>query len=66
MAIKRGKGKIEEIKESMKEGIIERTDEYQYLGWWLIEANNTRIQLYEIKSRGGYMVRDIKIMGYII
>ena len=30
MVIKSGKGKIEEIKEVVKEGIIERTDEYKY------------------------------------
>ena len=40
MVIKSGKGKIEEIKESVKEGIIERTNEYKYLGWWFSEANN--------------------------
>ena len=38
MAIKSGKAKIEEIKESVKEGIIERTDEYKYLGWWFSQA----------------------------
>ena len=63
MVIKSGKGKIEEIKESVKEGITERTDEYKYLGWWFSEANNIRRQQYEIKSSSGYMVRDIKIMG---
>ena len=62
MVIKSGKGKIEEIKEVVKEGIIERTDEYKYLGWWFSEANNIRRQLHEIKSRSGYMVREIKIM----
>ena len=30
------------IKESMKEGIIEMTYEYKYLGWWFSEANNIR------------------------
>ena len=63
MVIKSGKGKIEEIKESVKGGIIERTDEYNYLGWWFSEANDIRRQLHEIKSRSGYMVREIKIMG---
>ena len=63
MVIKSGKGNIKEIKESVKEGIIERIDEYKYLGWWLSEANNIRRQLHEIKSRSGYMVREIKIMG---
>ena len=43
----------------MKEGIIERIDEYKYLGWWFSEENNIR----RIKSRSGYMVREIKIMG---
>ena len=33
MVIKSRKGKNLEIKESVKEGIIERTDEYKYLGW---------------------------------
>ena len=47
----------------MKERIIERTDEYKYLGWWFSEANNIRRHLHEIKSRSGYMVREIKIMG---
>ena len=47
----------------MKRGIIERTDVYKYLGWWFSEANNIRKQLHEIKSRSGYMVREIKIMG---
>ena len=42
MVIKSGKGKIEEIKESVKEGIIERIDEYKYLGWWFSEASNIR------------------------
>ena len=46
----------------MKEGIIERTDKYKYLGWWFCEANNIK-RLHEIKSRSGYMVREIKIMG---
>ena len=32
MVIESGKGKIEEVKESVKEGIIERADEYKYLG----------------------------------
>ena len=59
-------GKIEEIKESVKEGIIKRTDEYKYLGWWFSEANNIRRQLHEIKSRSGYMVREIKRMGHNI
>ena len=63
MVIKSGKGKIEEIKESVKEGIIERTDGYKYLGWWFSEAHNIRRLLHEIKSRTGYMVREIKIMG---
>ena len=47
----------------MKEGIIERIDEYKYLGWWLGEASNVRRQLHKIKSRSGYIVREIKIMG---
>ena len=46
----------------MKEGIIERIDEYKYLGWWFSEASNIRRQLHEVKSRSGYMVREIKIM----
>ena len=46
MVIKSGKGKIEEIKESVKEGIINRTDEYKYLGWRFSEANNIRRQLH--------------------
>ena len=54
MVIKSGKGKI---KESVKEGISERTDEYTYLGWRFSEANNIRRLLHEIKSRSGYMVR---------
>ena len=33
MVIKSRNGKIEEIKESVKEGIIERTDYYKYLGY---------------------------------
>ena len=37
---KKWKGKIEEIKESVKDGIIERIDEYKYLGWWFSEANS--------------------------
>ena len=61
--IKSGKGKIEETKESVKEGIIERIDEYKYLGWWFSEASNIRRQLHEIKSRSGYIIREIKIMG---
>ena len=63
MAIKSGKGKIEEIIESVKEGIIERIVEYNYLGWWFSEANNIKRQLNEFKSRSGYMVRGIKTMG---
>ena len=47
----------------MKEGIIERIDEYKYLGWWFSEANDIRRQLHEIQSRSGYIVREIKIMG---
>ena len=47
----------------MKEGIIERIDECKYLGWWFSEANNIIRQLHEIKSRSGYMVSEIKIMG---
>ena len=39
---KSGKGKIEEIKESMNEGIIERTDAYTYLECWFSETNNIR------------------------
>ena len=31
MVIKSGKGKIEETKESVKEGIIEKIDEYKHL-----------------------------------
>ena len=57
------RGKIEEIKESVKEGIIERIDEYKYLGWWFSEASNIRRQIQEIKSRSGYIVREIRIMG---
>ena len=30
----------------MKEGIVERTDEYKYVGWWFSEANNIRRQLH--------------------
>ena len=38
--------KIEEIKESVKEGIIERTHEYKYLRWWFSEADNfTRLRV---------------------
>ena len=62
MVIKSGKRKIEELKESLKEGIIERTDEYKYLGWWFSEANNIRRQIHTIKSRIGYM-GEINIMG---
>ena len=47
MVLKSGKGKIEEIKVS--EGIIERTDEYKYLGWWFSEANNIRRQLQKLR-----------------
>ena len=63
MGIKSGKGKIVEIKRISEREIIERTDEYKYLGWWFNEANNIRKQLHEIKTRIGYMVREIKIMG---
>ena len=63
MVIKSGKGKIEEIKEPVKEGIIERIDEYKYLGWWFSEASNIRRQIQGIKSRSGYIGREIKIMG---
>ena len=63
MIIKSGKGKIEEIKESVKEGIIEKIDEYKYLEWWFSEASNIRRQIHEIKSRSGYIIREIKIMG---
>ena len=45
MVIKSGKGKIEEIKELVKEGIIERKDEYKYLGWWFSEASNIRVEV---------------------
>ena len=45
------------------EGIIERIDEYKYLGWWFSETYNKRGQLHEIKSISGFMVREIKIMG---
>ena len=62
MVIKSGKEKIEEIKESVKEGIIERINEYKYLGWCFSEAINIRRQLHEIKSRSGFMVREIKII----
>ena len=47
----------------MKEGIIEWIDEYKYLGWWFSEASNIRRQIHKIKSRSGYIVREIKIMG---
>ena len=47
MVIKSGKGKVEEIKKSVKEGIIKRTDKYKYLGWWFCEANHIRRQLHE-------------------
>ena len=63
MVIKSGEGKIEEIKELVKEGIIKRTDEYKDLELWFREANNIRRQLHKIKTRRGYMVREIKIMG---
>ena len=63
MVIKSGKGNIEEIKESVKEGIIKRIDEYTYLGWWFSEANNIIRQLHEIKSRSSCMVREIKNNG---
>ena len=48
MVIKSRKGKIEEIKvkDSVKEGIIERSDEYKYFGWWFSDANNIRRQLH--------------------
>ena len=59
MVIKSGKVKIEEIKESVNERIIERIYEYNYLGWWFCKANNIRRQLHEIKSRSGYMIRKI-------
>ena len=62
MVIKSGQGEIEEIDELVKEGNIERIDEYKYLGWWFSEANNIRRQRNNIKSRRGYMVRDIKKM----
>ena len=59
MVIKCGERKIEEIKESVKEGTIEGTDEYKYLEWWFSAANNIKRQLHEIKSRSGYTVRAI-------
>ena len=40
MVLKSGNGTIVEIKESVKDGIMERTDEYKYLGWWFSEVNN--------------------------
>ena len=46
IVIKSRKGKFEEIKESVKERIIEMTDEYKYLGGWFSEANNIRRQLH--------------------
>ena len=64
MVIKSEKGKIKEIQERISErGIIKRTDEFKYLGWWFREANNIRRQLHEIKRRRGYMVRELNIMG---
>ena len=47
----------------MKEGIIERTDEYKYLGWWFSNAENRIRQLHEIKSKSGYMVQRNKNNG---
>ena len=51
MVIKSGKGKIEEIEESVKEGNIERTAEFKCLGWWLSEANNIKRQLNKIRVK---------------
>ena len=40
MIINSGREKLKNIQEQIKEGEIERTEEYKYLGTWFTESNN--------------------------
>ncbi len=63
MVVNSGKEKLQIIQESIKEGMIERTTEYKYLGWWFNEENSAKTQLIELESKLDYMIREIKISG---
>lgn len=63
MIINSGRGEGHKIYQSIKEGEIERTNEYKYLGWWFNQENTAQRQLKEIESKIDYMVKEIKSTG---
>ena len=48
----------------IKEGEIDRTKKYKYLGWWFNEENNASKQLNELESKIDYMAKEIKCTGH--
>ena len=63
MVVKTGREKDEEVVASVKDGKIERTNEYKYLGMWITEENNILKQISEHKDRLKMMMREIKNVG---
>ena len=63
MVIKSGKDKEEKVNERIKDGEIEKTDEYKYLGNWINERNNVKRQIKEKKSKLEYMISEVKRAG---
>ena len=64
MMINTGRDKTKEVYECENDGVVDRTREYKYLGWWFSEKNNADRQMDELESKVDYMIREIQVAGY--
>ena len=64
MVTRKGKDDEQPLRASIKEGMIEKTTEYKYLGMWFTEDNNMFKHLQEVEHKIEYMVKEIKRAGH--
>ena len=63
MVMKTGKDEEEEIREEVERGIVEKTDEYKYVGLWLNEEVDLKTHIENKKKSIMGEVNEIKTMG---
>ena len=49
--------------ERVKDGEIERTNDYKYLAWWFNKKSNADRQIEKLESKLDYMIREIQSVG---
>lgn len=65
MVINTGRETEVAVNESVKDGVIEKIDEYKYLGVWMTEDNKILRQIEVNKARLQVMIKDIQRIGSI-